>query len=214
VSNVIQFPGRKAKAPAEAPFAAIPGGEEKMAALDRAVGDEDLGWYVYLLKSYCERIVQNQEGVTAEELLRDNIAYFCHSPKSGVVNFELFGWGDETKRAGATRLREYMKLFCKIQQTRIEARFDHKTVVETNARDMLLALSEQAAEKAKPADPLAQHVFPVFAFGSLVGMGARVVQFRRPADEKDRLIVVFQDHRRNTEYRMEVWYSALKGDSP
>lgn len=218
MSNVFQFPAKKAK-----PEEPLPSGMakpvnryEKMEALEGSVGDVDLGLYVWLLKECGEHLAKdfpNPDGWTADDFVREALAYEIDTPLPGTVKFQLFGWFDPTKPT-TDKPSEYSKLFCRIEQSRIEHKVDARHIVAENALKTLLQLTQGCIESAKPRMPLVQFMFPIYAIGGLCSTGAAVTHFRRPANDQEKYVVVLQDHKTNTEYRMEVWYSALKGDSP
>ncbi|MNU19623.1 hypothetical protein D3C71_78540 [compost metagenome] len=218
MSNVFKFPAKKPK-----PEEPTPSGMskpinryEKMEALEGSAGNVDLGLYVWLLKecgAHLAKDFPNPNGWTADDYVREALSYDINSPVPGTVKFQLFGWFDTTKPT-TDKPGEYSKLFCRIEQSRIENKVEARHTLAENAMKTLLQLTTTCIESFKPYLPLVQFMFPIYAIGGLCSTGAAVTHFLRPASDKDKYTVVLQDHKTNTEYRMEVWYSALKGDSP
>ena len=205
MSNVIQFPGRKPKA-AESMQTV----EEKIAALQLATGDADLGLYAWMIQEYSKHLEQVFPHLgTADDFLRQNIAYDVRSPSPGVVNFELFGWVDDSKPK-STYGGDYMSLFCKISQTKITDSVKGSVERGRLCLAKLADLTQSYGKSLEPNFPLVQFMFPMMAIGYLASTGAVVSFYKVPWTIHEKIVVVMQDTKRNTEYRLEANFNALE----
>lgn len=206
MTNVIPFARRQPKSE-PAPARPTDPGLEKLKQLTQAEADQDFGLYVWMLREFA-RVLEEKQPIEGVDYLRDILAYEVDSPAPGQVKFELFGWV-APGQPRAEKPSTVSRVFLSIAQTKIEEPVEPSYAKFELCLAKLRAFIVSWCEHVAGPDPMAQFLATPLFLGYLASTGAGIVHYRVATEYDGKSVIVMQNPKFSTEYRVEVDYSAL-----